>query len=105
MLRFTPSGPKIVLVTAEYETRVRGLLSDSWIRRIDPQRRREVDQVFLLLCDDLAQGFAERVFVHGVSLLDAAAVVRDCDTLVFEIKFEHLLGLVGGFDGFGSDRG
>ena len=48
---------------------------------------------------------ADGVLVEFVALLDAAAVVGDGHAFVFEVEQEHVLVLLGGFDGLGYDRG
>ena len=81
------------------------LVGDAGVGWIYAEGCGERDEVVLLLHEYLADGLAEGEFVELVALLDAAAIVGDGLSFVFEIEAEHVFGFLGCLDQLWGDGG
>src|SRR5690349_7127898 len=61
---------------------------------VDAERRREIVLVLLLVAEDLAEVFRNRVLAEALRLADAFAIVAHRLVLVVQIEAQHVLRLV-----------
>src|SRR5258706_10268188 len=70
------------------------------VGRIFAERGREIDQMLLLLAEDLANVFRDRILAERLAFAHTLAIRADRVTLVLQIGAQHLLGLFRLLDGF-----
>jgi hypothetical protein len=75
------------------------------VRDVDAERGREIDLVILLLGEDLADLFGERVFSERLALADAVAIIADGLVFIVEIELKHSFASFDVRTGFGVTTG
>ncbi len=66
------------------------LIGNAGVRRVDPERGCQSDQVILLLYKDAAQALGDSKFVQFIGLFDAAPILPNGFLLVRQIELQHL---------------